>query len=98
MFLGACRTNFQSLLAPFRLVLRARIVAARRAGTASRVIAERICEDTAGQWRRLCCEHSLDGLADAPRVASSPGPQERVAGVPPGPLERQSGNKIPQPA
>jgi hypothetical protein len=70
--------------APFRLVLRARIVLLAAAGTANSVIAERlrICEDTARKWRRRYCEQGTEGLADAPR----PGrprvfPSAVVAGV-----------------
>ena len=56
--------------APFRLVLRSRIVLLAAAGTANRVIAERlgICEDTARKWRRRYCEQGIEGLADAPRA------------------------------
>ena len=55
--------------APFRLVLRSRIVLLAAAGTANRVIAERlgICQDTARKWRRRYCELGIGGLADAPR-------------------------------
>ena len=55
--------------APFRLVLRARIVLLAADGLANCVIAERlgICEDTARKWRRRYCEQGIDGLADAPR-------------------------------
>jgi transposase len=55
--------------APFRLVLRSRIVLLAAAGTANRVIAERLgtCEDTARKWRRRYCEQGIEGLADAPR-------------------------------
>ena len=55
--------------APFRLVLRLRIVLLAAAGTANRVIAERlgICQDTARKWRRRYCEQGIEGLADAPR-------------------------------
>jgi len=55
--------------APFRLVLRARIVLPAAGGAANRVIAERLgtCEDTARKWRRRYCEQGIDGLADAPR-------------------------------
>ena len=70
--------------APFRLVLRSRIVLLAAAGTANRVIAERlgICEDTARKWRRRYCEQGTGGLAGAPR----PGrprvfPARVVAGV-----------------
>ena len=70
--------------APFRLVLRSRIVLLAAAGTANRVIAERlgICEDTARKWRRRYCGQGIEGLADAPR----PGrprvfPARVVAGV-----------------
>jgi transposase len=70
--------------APFRLVLRSRIVLLAAAGTANRVIAEQrgICEDTARQWRRRYCGQGIEGLADAPR----PGrprvfPARVVAGV-----------------
>jgi transposase len=55
--------------APFRLVLRTRVVLLAAAGTPNRAIAERlgICEDTARKWRRRYCELGLQGLADAPR-------------------------------
>jgi transposase len=55
--------------APFRLVLRARIVLLAATGTANRVIAEQlgICEDTARKWRRRYCEQGIGALADAPR-------------------------------
>jgi Winged helix-turn helix len=55
--------------APFRLVLRSRIVLLAAAGTANRVIAERlgICQDTARKWRHRYCEQGIAGLADAPR-------------------------------
>jgi transposase len=55
--------------APFRLVLRARIVLLAAGGLANSVIAARlgICEDTARKWRRRYCESGMDGLADAPR-------------------------------
>jgi transposase len=55
--------------APFRLVLRSRIVLLAAAGTANRVIAERlgICEDTARKWRRRYCGQGIGGLAGAPR-------------------------------
>ena len=70
--------------APFRLVLRARIVLLAADGLANSLIAARlgICEDTARKWRRRYCEGGMDGLADAPR----PGrprkfPARVVAGV-----------------
>jgi transposase len=55
--------------APFRLVLRARIVLLAAAGMRNRAIAGKlgICEDTARKWRRRYCEQGIDGLADAPR-------------------------------
>jgi transposase len=55
--------------APFRLVLRARIVLLAADGLASSAIAGRlgICEDTAREWRRRYCQDGMDGLADAPR-------------------------------
>ncbi len=55
--------------APFRLVLRSRIVLLAAADTANRVIAERLglCQDTARKWRRRYCEQGIEGLADAPR-------------------------------
>src|ERR1039457_997725 len=55
--------------APFRLVLRARIVLLAAGGTANSTIAARlrICEDTARKWRRRYCEQGITGLADAPR-------------------------------
>jgi transposase-like protein len=55
--------------APFRLVLRARIVLLAADGLANSAIAARlgICEDTARKWRRRYREQGMDGLADAPR-------------------------------
>src|SRR5215470_20012995 len=55
--------------APFRLVLRARVVLLAAEGLANCVIAGRlgICEDTARKWRRRYCEQGIGGLADAPR-------------------------------
>jgi len=55
--------------APFRLVMRARIVLLAADGLPNCVIAERlgICRDTARKWRRRYCERGMDGLADAPR-------------------------------
>jgi transposase len=55
--------------APYRMVMRARIVLLAAGGTANSAIAGRlgICEDTARKWRRRYCEQGLDGLADAPR-------------------------------
>ena len=55
--------------APFRLVLRARIILLAACGLANRVIASRlgVCEDTARKWRRRYCEQGPCGLADAPR-------------------------------
>jgi len=70
--------------APFRLVLRARIVLLAAGGLANCAIAERLgtCQDTARKWRRRYCERGISGLADAPR----PGrprvfPARVVAGV-----------------
>ena len=55
--------------APFRLVLRARIVLLAADGLPNSAIAARlgVCEDTARKWRRRYCEQGLGGLADAPR-------------------------------
>jgi len=55
--------------APFRLVVRARIVLLAAGGLANCAIAERlgICEDTARKWRRRYCEQGIGGLTDAPR-------------------------------
>jgi transposase len=55
--------------APFRLVLRARIVLMAADGLAASMIAARlgICADTARKWRRRYRDGGLDGLADAPR-------------------------------
>jgi transposase len=55
--------------APFRLVLRTRIVLLAAGGAANSSVAARlgICEDTARKWRRRYCEQGLAGLADAPR-------------------------------
>jgi transposase len=54
--------------APFRLVLRARIVLLAAAGLGNRAVSARlgVCEDTARKWRRYC-QDGLAGLADAPR-------------------------------
>lgn len=55
--------------APFRLVLRARIVLLAAGGLANSTIAGRLglCDDTVRKWRRRYCEQGMDGLADAPR-------------------------------
>jgi transposase len=55
--------------APYRLVLRTRIVLLAAGGLANCVIAARlgVCDDTARKWRRWYCQQGLDGLADAPR-------------------------------
>ena len=55
--------------APYRMVLRARIVLLAADRLPDSVIAARlgICEDTARKWRRRYCEQGPDGLADAPR-------------------------------
>jgi transposase len=55
--------------APFRLVVRARVVLLAAGGVANCAIAERlgICQDTARKWRRRYCQQGIDGLADAPR-------------------------------
>ncbi|MER6175271.1 helix-turn-helix domain-containing protein [Streptosporangium sp. NPDC001681] len=49
-------------------MLRSQIVLLAAAGTANRMIAERlgICQDTARKWRRRYCEQGIEGLADAP--------------------------------
>jgi transposase len=70
--------------APFRLVVRARVVLLAAAGLANCAIAERlgICEDTARKWRRRYCEQGIDGLADAPRPGRPRvSPATVVAGV-----------------
>jgi hypothetical protein len=56
--------------APFRLVVRARVVLLAADDVANCVIAERlgICEDTARKWRRRYCEQGIEGLSDAPRT------------------------------
>jgi hypothetical protein len=61
--------------APFRLVLRARIVLLAADGLANSVIAAPlgICADTARKWRRRYRDSGLDGLADAPRPGPSSG-------------------------
>jgi Homeodomain-like domain/DDE superfamily endonuclease len=70
---GAGRAELETLsrraTAPFRLVMRARIVLLAADGAANCAIAERlgICQDTARKWRRRYCEHGIEGLADAPR-------------------------------
>jgi len=48
--------------APFRLVVRARVVLLAADGLANCLIAERlgICEDTARKWRRRYCEQGID--------------------------------------
>jgi transposase len=55
--------------APFRLVLRARIVLLAGGGLGNSATAARlgICEDTARKWRRRYCERGIAGLADARR-------------------------------
>jgi len=55
--------------APFRLVVRARVVLLAADGVTNCAIAERlgICQDTARKWRRRYCELGIGGLADAPR-------------------------------
>jgi transposase len=55
--------------APYRQVMRARIVLLAADGLASSVIAARlgICDDTARKWRRRYCEQGPGGLADARR-------------------------------
>jgi transposase len=69
----ASREELESLsrrgMAPYQMVMRARIVLLAAGGTANCAIAGRlgICEDTARKWRRRYCEQGLDGLADAPR-------------------------------
>jgi hypothetical protein len=69
----AGRAELESLsrraTAPFRLVLRARIVLLAADGVANCAIAGRlgICPDTARKWRRRYCQQGIDGLADAPR-------------------------------
>jgi transposase len=69
----ASREELESLsrrgMAPYQMVMRARIVLLAAGGTANSAIAGRlgICEDTARKWRRRYCEQGLDGLADAPR-------------------------------
>jgi transposase len=70
---GAERAELESLsrraTAPFRLVVRARVVLLAADGLANCAIAERlgICADMARKWRRRYCEQGIDGLADAPR-------------------------------
>jgi hypothetical protein len=55
--------------APFRLVVRARVVLLAADGVTNCAIAERlgICEDTARKWRCRYCGQGIEGLADAPR-------------------------------
>ena len=55
--------------APFRLVVRARVVLLAADGVANCAIAERLglCQDTARKWRRRYGEQGIEGLADAPR-------------------------------
>ena len=66
--------------APYRMVMRARIVLLAAGGTAKYAIAGQlgICEDTARKWRRRYCEQGRDGLADAPRPGR---PRKFPAGV-----------------
>ena len=69
----ADRAELESLsrraTAPFRLVVRARVVLLAADGVANCAIAERlgICQDTARKWRRRYCGQGIEGLADAPR-------------------------------
>ena len=66
------RAELQSLsrraTAPFRLVMRARVVLLAADGLANCAIAERlgICQDTVRKWRRRYCGQGSEGLADAP--------------------------------
>jgi transposase-like protein len=55
--------------APYRAVLRARIVLLAAEDTPNCEIARRLgaCEDTVRKWRRRYRDKGLDGLADAPR-------------------------------
>lgn len=70
---GADRAELESVSrrssAPYRLVMRARIVLLAADGLANRVIAARlgVCEDMVRKWRRRYREQGMDGLADAPR-------------------------------
>lgn len=55
--------------APYRLVVRARIVLLAADGLSNCKIAARldVCDDTVRKWRRRYSQQGLDGLADAPR-------------------------------
>src|SRR5215468_1677423 len=70
---GAERAELESLsrraTAPFRLVVRARVVLLAADDVPNCAIAQRlgICQDTARKWRRRYCEKGPEGLADAPR-------------------------------
>jgi len=70
---GAERAELESLsrraTAPYRLVVRARVVVLAAEGLANCAIAERlgVCADTVRKWRRRYCEQGIEGLADAPR-------------------------------
>jgi transposase len=55
--------------APYRQVLRARIVLAAAEGESNANIARRlaVCEDTVRRWRRRFCVSGIDGRTDRPR-------------------------------
>ena len=57
------------LSAPYRQVLRARIVLAAAAGESNASTARRlaVCEDTVRRWRRRFCRSGIEGLTDRPR-------------------------------
>ena len=79
--------------APFRLVVRARVVLLAADDVANCAIAERlgICEDTARKWRRRYCEQGIEGWPTPrdPHVAVKAGRvldlyQREWEGQPPG--------------
>ena len=62
-------TLSRQVSAPYRHVMRARIVLAAAQGESNASIARRlaVCEDTVRQWRRRFCTSGMAGLTDRPR-------------------------------
>jgi transposase len=65
----ALQSVSRALSAPYRQVVRARIVLAAADGTGNAAIAGHlgVHVDTVRKWRRRYCEQGIEGLADAPR-------------------------------